>query len=123
MKQGRGQLTKRIKVKSKELLGYEIDVIELRLMPYTLYTMMNDQKIDPRHCNQKDRDILKKWRKAGHIEGGAGGMKITKEFWDIICEIVFLGYVNNVPCGTIGKSAPGGPEIRKFSFSAKNEEI
>ena len=90
----RGNLTKRIKAKSKELLGYEITQIELRLMPYILTVMMNEQKIKIRHCNQDDREILQKWRKAGHIEGGVSGLRITKEFWNIICEIVRLGYVD-----------------------------
>ena len=89
----RGQLTEEIKAKSKELLGYEIDRTELRLMPYVLYVLQNDQRIDPRHCNQDDREILQRWREAGHIEGGASGLAITKDFWDILCEIVFMGYV------------------------------
>lgn len=92
--QRRGVLTTRIKKKTKELLGYEIDVTELRLMPYILTVMMNEQKIKPRHCNQDDREILQKWREAGHIEGGASGLQITEEFWNIICEIVRLGYVD-----------------------------
>jgi len=90
----RGNLTKRIKSKSKELLGYEISQVELRLMPYILTVMMNEQRIQIRHCNQDDRNILQKWREAGHIEGGASGLQITEEFWNIICEIVRLGYVD-----------------------------
>ena len=90
---GRGQLTEEIKAKSKELLGYEIDVVELRLMPYVHYVMTNDQRIDPRKCNQDDRDILSKWRKAGHIEGGASGLSITRDFYDILCEILWMAYV------------------------------
>lgn len=93
-RQLRGSLTERIKAKSKELLGYEITQAELRLMPYIQYVMVNDQRISIRHCNQDDRDILKKWREAGHIEGGASGLQITEEFWNIICEIVRLGYVD-----------------------------
>ncbi len=93
-KQGRGQLTERIKQKSVELLGYEIDVRELRLMPYIQYQMVNNQKIEPAHINVEERKILSKWRVAGHIEGGASGLNITKEFWDIINEIIFLGYVD-----------------------------
>ena len=94
MSQGRGQLTDRIKKKSKELLGYEIDRIELRLMPYIQHVMTNEQKIDVNHINQQEREILKKWREAGHIEGGASGLRITEEFWNIVCEIVRLGYVD-----------------------------
>jgi hypothetical protein len=94
MSQKRGQLTERIKQRSKELLGYEIGVVELRLMPYVQYVMMNDQRIDRQKVNQADRDILAKWRKAGHIDGGAGGLQITRAFWDIICDICFLGYID-----------------------------
>ena len=94
MEQGRGQLTDRIKKKSFELLGYEIGVRELRLIPYIQYVMVNKQKLEIRKINQEEREILSKWRKAGHIEGGASGLKITKEFWNIICEIMFLGYVD-----------------------------
>jgi hypothetical protein len=89
----RGQLTDKIKAKSKELLGYEIGVTELRLMPYIQYVMTNDQRIDPRKCNQNERDVLSDWRKSGYIEGGASGLAITKEFWDIICDLIFLAYV------------------------------
>ncbi len=94
MEQLRGQLTDRIKKKSVELLGYEMDTTELRLMPYVLTVMMNGQRIDPAKLNQDDRDILSKWRKAGHIEGGMSGLQITEEFWNIICEVVRLGYVD-----------------------------
>lgn len=93
-KQLRGGLTKRIKAKSKILLGYEIDRLELRLMPYIMDRMMNDQKIDPNKISSEERGILQKWRKAGHIEGGASGLFITKRFWKILCEIMFLGYVD-----------------------------
>lgn len=40
------------------------------------------------------RDILQKWRDSGYIKGGASGLSITKEFWEILCNIVFLGYVD-----------------------------
>ena len=94
MSQGRGQLTNRIKKKSKELLGYEMDTTELRMMPYIQYIMTNEQRIDPEKINGADRAILKKWRASGHIEGGMSGLRITTEFWNIICEIVRLGYVD-----------------------------
>ena len=75
-------------------MGREISQIELRLMPYVLTVMMNEQRIDPIKINQSEREILADWRQAGYIEGGAGGLNITTEFWKIICEIVRLGYVD-----------------------------
>jgi len=90
----RGELTSKIKKMSKELLGYEIDKTELRLMPYIQYQIMNEQKLDPNKMNKDDRDILQKWREAGHMEGGALGLSITKDFWNKINEILWLGYAS-----------------------------
>lgn len=89
----RGQLTGAIKAKSQELLGYEITQQELRLMPYVQSTMMNDHVIDPRKINGEERTILSEWRQKGYIEGGASGMAISKDFWDAINQILWLGYV------------------------------
>lgn len=93
-KQTRGELTQRIKGKSVELLGYEISQTELRLMPYLQYCMVNEQVVDPNKVSPEEKKSLSKWQKEGHIEGGASGLGMTKEFWDIVCEIVFLGYVD-----------------------------
>ena len=90
----RGELTQAIKDQSKELLGYEIDTIELRLMPYIMYVMVNEQKLSPDKLNAREREVLSRWRQAGHIEGGVAGLAITKAFWAILCEIVFQGYVD-----------------------------
>jgi len=94
VKQSRGQVTPRIREKSRELLGYEVGQKELRLMPYIIHVMMNEQRVEPRYINGEERAILSKWREAGHIEGGAGGLCVTEEFWAILCEIVRLGYVD-----------------------------
>jgi len=94
MTQLRGQLTDRIKSKSIELLGKEMNVKELRLMVYIQYVMINDQRIDPNKVSPEERKILSGWRKDGFIEGGASGLRITEDFWNILCEIIFLGYVD-----------------------------
>ena len=94
MSQKRGQLTERIKKKSLELLGYEMDQTELCLMPYIQYVMVNSQRIDSNRINVEEKAVLSKWRKAKHIEGGASGLAITPEFWNIICAIIMLGYVD-----------------------------
>lgn len=89
----RGVLTKEIQTVSKKLLGYKITQTELRLMPYIQYVMCNEQTINPRRINSEEREILSVWRTKGYIEGGASGLAITKEFWDAICELIWLGYV------------------------------
>jgi len=92
--QKRGCLTDRIKRKSKELLGYEINQLELRLMPYIQYSILNDRRVNPNHVSPEERPILSKWREAGHITGGASEMTMTKKFWDAVSEILWLGYVD-----------------------------
>ena len=94
MEQKRGQLTKRIIEKSKELLGYEIDQVELRLIPYIHYVMVNEQRLDISRINSEERNIISKWRESGYIKGGASEMQITKEFWNILNDILYLGYVD-----------------------------
>lgn len=90
----RGRVTEEIKAVAKETLGIEdISTRELRLMPHIQYVMMNEQRLQPRHISPEDREILQRWREAGWIEGGASGLAITKEFWDAINQILWLGYV------------------------------
>ena len=96
----RGQLTDEIQSLVKDFLGREITVRELRLYPYLDYVMKNEQKIDPNHINQEERDILKTLRQEGHIEGGASGLAMTKEFYDYINQVLWFSYVVGVyPAG------------------------
>jgi len=93
-KQGRGQLTEYVQLIATRKFGYEISVTELRLMPYIMHVMMNSQKLDPNKINEEERKILSHWKMEGFVIGGASGMEITKDFWDILCEIVFAAYVD-----------------------------
>jgi len=90
---GRGIVTPQIESMSKDLLGVDINTTQLRLMPYVQYCVMNDQNIRPDRVNQADREVLSEWRQLGFIEGGASGLKVSKEFWDAMHEILWLGYV------------------------------
>jgi hypothetical protein len=97
----RGQLNDEIQKLAKDFLGREITVRELRIYPYLDYTMKNTQKLDPNKINQKDRDILTVLRKEGHIEGGASGLSMSKEFYDYINQVLWFGYiVDAYPVGT-----------------------
>lgn len=115
--QKRGQLTDRIKEKAIELLGYEISREELRLMVYLQYEITNSQKIELTNINEEEFEILMQWHRANYITlflgenfdvsevfssqrflNGINSQKvkfqITKNFWDIICELIYLGYVD-----------------------------
>lgn len=91
--QKRGQLTDRIKQKSIELLGYEITQTELRLMVYMQYVMVNEQRIERNRVNSEELDIILKWSEKGYVRDYFK-LSITKTFWDIMSEIVYLGYVD-----------------------------
>ena len=92
--QRRGQLTERIKARSKELLGYEVDTDELRLMPYIQYVMVNEQRTGRGFLSPQENEILSKWKDKGYTEREGRRLKVTKAFWDIISELIFLGYVD-----------------------------
>ena len=89
----RGELSPQIQALCKEFLGREITVRELRLMPYIDFVMKNEQRIDPRKINEEEREILSVLRKEGHIEGGWSGLSISKEYYDFVQQILWLGYV------------------------------
>lgn len=90
----RGQLTDEIKKKSKELLGYEINIEELRLIPYMHYTIVNSQRLNINQISQEERNILKKWEEAKHIKNSISKLSVTKKFWNIMNEILWLSYAN-----------------------------
>jgi len=90
---GRGMITDEIKKISLQRLGYEINQAELRLMPYLQYCVVNNQNIAPIRITQEDREILSMWRNEGYISGGAADFEMTKDFWDDISQLIWLGYV------------------------------
>lgn len=90
----RGELTNEIQEFTQEFLGRDICVRELRLYPYLAYQMMNDRILDPRRINQDERKILTRLKAAGHIEGGAGGLRMTHEFWRFINNVLWVSHCN-----------------------------
>lgn len=89
-----GELTPKVKTYMEGFLKRETDQFELRLIPYVQYIMVNEQVIEPKKISQPDRRILAKWREAGHIEGGASGLSVTEEFWQFMCDVLKMAYVD-----------------------------
>ncbi len=89
----RGQLTEQIQELARAYLAREISTDELRLYAYLDYVMKNEQLIKPIHINADDRKVLAVLRSEGQIEGGASGLSMTKEFYDYINQVLWLGYV------------------------------
>ena len=94
-KTDRGILTDEIKKKSMELMGYEINTRELRLMVYTHYCCCNEGYIDQRRVNDEERKILDKWCEKDYIHKQYN-LRPSREFYDIMNEIIWLGYVEPV---------------------------
>lgn len=95
---GRGELTSDIAKKSKELFGYEIDMRGLRLIPYILYELPNNNegvaRIDRAKINDDDRFWLEKWTDEKRINWSAPHITVTKEFYDAACELQWMGYID-----------------------------
>lgn len=89
---GRGKLTPAISAKAIAFLGRDIDLMELQLYPYLQYVMVNERALDPRKVNAPERDILARLREEGHIEGGASGLAMTREFFMFISDLLFDAY-------------------------------
>ncbi len=108
----RGAITTDIQTVAQLHLKRTISQIELRLMAYIVYVMMNEQRIDIRKVNQDERRVLRKWKNEQHIEGGASGLAITREFWDAMCAILWFGYViggaTNLPPLTMRRAQEAG---------------
>jgi len=92
----RGQLTEELKAKSLELLGYEINQTELRLLPYLLYCLLNKLAIDYAKVNRAELDILNKWIDMEFIHLHHTGVMVSKAFYDIANELLFIGYIRQV---------------------------
>jgi hypothetical protein len=91
----RGALTAEARYVAISRLDWDINTEQLRLLPYIQYLLMNDQGLEPSRISAEERPILAMFRERGWLEGGASRkLKVTKEFWDAMNEILWLTYVN-----------------------------
>jgi hypothetical protein len=88
----RGMLTEKVQEKAKELLGIELTVLELRLMPYLQYCVMNT--ISLRRTSSEEMNILTEWQNKGWLTLDGGMAILTKDFWDAMHEILWIAYTN-----------------------------
>lgn len=92
----RGQLTRAVADKSRELIGREVTLTELRLIPYVQYCMLNEGYLEPRQINRDEREVLSQWREEGHLLAGGASKSVrletTKAFWDFMNEMLWLAY-------------------------------
>ncbi len=125
----RGVLTEKIQEIARARIGREITTTELKLYPYIDYVMKNNQRLDISKINGEEREILSMLRKKGHIDGGASGLDITKEFYDYIQEVLWEGYVvggdvsplRTYPSERYDEKSEGGDKVAKESNNKSNE--
>jgi hypothetical protein len=88
----RGELTPWVAAQMRNFFGREGTTVELRLIPYVAYAFQNGGKLDPNKINQQERDVLRQWKTEGHFSGGAGGIEMTRDFWDFMSGIIWWSY-------------------------------
>lgn len=82
----------------------------MRLLPYIQHTITNSRRMVPDHLTPEDMTFLAEYVKKGFIMDGVSDcgrpaiskgvyLTISKEFWDKICEIIYLGYADLSPIG------------------------
>jgi hypothetical protein len=97
----RGAMTEKIDTISISMIHRKISQKELRLMPYIQYVLENEQTIDIRRINQVEKQILDSWSGEGFLIGDyLDKVVVTKEFWNLICEVIWESYV--VGSGVVG---------------------
>lgn len=97
MKKNRGALTSEVQELATALLGREINVRELRLMPYFIHLGMDGSIVSRERLFEGDREVMDIWNKEGRVICKVGDVpKISHEFWNIMAKIVHKSYVLNL---------------------------
>lgn len=86
----RGMITEDIKKLGETIKGFNQK--HLRLMAYIDYLSKNEQKVYPKNINSEEREILQSWKEQGFGEFGINTFWMTKEFYMLMQEILWLGY-------------------------------
>ena len=62
-------------------------------MPYIQYCLMNTQRIDFDKISREEHRILDAWEEEGKIKYGLLYLVCSREFWDLMSEVLWLAYV------------------------------
>jgi len=95
---GRGMLTPSVQAVSKEFLGKELTIRQLRLFPYLYFTMVDDQIIESKRINGEEMATLEAWEDENYLLLAPHNQNIrivemSFRFWSFISEVLFLSYV------------------------------
>lgn len=91
----RGALTKEIQKEAREFLGEELMNTELRLLPYLDYCIKNSGEFSWSKVDAEERVILESWAEREFLEVENHNVACTREFYDFIQRVLWLGYVEH----------------------------
>lgn len=84
----RGMITDQIKEK------YNMSPVELRLIPYVQYLLVNQMAVDPLKISSEERNALINWRNKGYLTFSMRmPLTVSKQFWDLMNEFLWDCYV------------------------------
>ena len=91
----RGKLTDYIKTESSKFNGNPISLAELKLIPYVVDCLLNNRLVNIRHISPADITIINVWKSLGYVDYTQTKFTVTKQFWDFMTQMLWMGYVNN----------------------------
>ena len=92
----RGRITVKVQELAKKLLGRDITVAELRLMPYVMLKLMDNHNVDPQHINGDERKVFAVWKEKNYIDNMSTSLSVSSEFYDIMVQILKVGYCEDM---------------------------
>lgn len=94
MEFARGMLTENIQAMSREYLGREITVRELRLFPYIDYVIKNGGYADRSRMSREELDILHSYNKETQLKRAFDGyIWVSREFYAYLQNVLWEAYV------------------------------
>lgn len=92
----RGVLTDKLKKLYLELTGKEVTLSRLRLMPYLIYTLSGNTELNRIKLSVEESNNILDWISDGYNISTQPKLIVTEEFYNIICKILLVGYMEDV---------------------------
>jgi len=92
---GRGMLTDEVQDVARAVLGREITMTELRLMPYMVHCLLDGGKVN--NLKLDEHSVLRQWEAEGFLRITNNRTAcVTLEFWTAMTRILAEGYVKPI---------------------------
>jgi len=97
----RGKMTPAVKAKMESRPGAETPtIIELRLYPYVVHTLMNSKRFEFTKVNDDDMNVIYAWCDNNDVQyvdlhRGEFSLIVTEDFLRHMFEVIMLSYIYN----------------------------